>query len=92
MPEDATRKLLKVFGIAVTDFEDQTKAVLERFQSLESPGHATAATLELADQWLNLSGEVVARWLEVTRLLVETQTKAQAEIRRVIGVARQARG
>lgn len=33
MAEDATRRLLKVFGIAMTDFEDQTTQALERLKA-----------------------------------------------------------
>ncbi|MBI2114304.1 MAG: hypothetical protein HYT85_04355 [candidate division NC10 bacterium] len=90
MPEDATRRLLKQFGIAFTDFEDQTMIVLERLGALGSPTHSPAPALALAGEWLKTNGEVMAGWLEVTRLLVETQAKAQAEFLRVIGAAREA--
>lgn len=92
MPTDATRKLLKVFGIAVTDFEDQTQSTLEQLQDLRATGHDAAAMLDLAEQWLKVSGEALARWLEVTQWLVETQAKAQAELLRGIGAARHPRG
>lgn len=92
MPEDATRRLLKQFGIAFTDFEDQTTAALERLGALESATDSPAPALALAEEWFKANGEVVARWLEVTQLLVETQAKAQTEFLRVIGETREAAG
>ncbi len=89
MPEEATRRLLKLFGIALTDFEDQTKITLERLRALGPRDLTSATTLELVDQWLKLHGEVMERWLEVTRLLLETQARAQAEFLRIIGAARE---
>ena len=88
MPEDATRRLLKQFGIAVTDFEDQTRIALEQLGAQGSSLHSPAAALVLAEKWLKTNGEVMARWMEVTQLLLETQAEAQAEFLRVIGAAR----
>ena len=92
MPEEATRKLLKQFGIALTDFEDQTKITLERLGALGSRAQTAAAALEIAEQWVKANGEVMARWLEVTQWLIQTQAKAQAELLRVIAAARPASG
>lgn len=92
MPEEATRKLLKLFGIAVTDFEDQSKLLLQRMGDPGWPPQASGATLELAEQWLKVHGEVMARWMEVTRLLLETQAEVQAEVARAIASARRPSG
>ncbi len=89
MPEDATRKLLKLFGIALMDFEDQTKSTLERLRALGPRDLTAATTLELADQWLKANGDVMARWLEVTQLLMQLQAEAQAELLRIIGTAQE---
>jgi len=67
MPEEATRRLLKLFGIALTDLEDLTKTTLERGQTLGSGPEAPAAALELAGPWLKAGDEAMARWLEVTQ-------------------------
>ena len=91
MAEDATRKLLKLFGMAVTDFEDQTNIALEGLKEVGSSAHSPAATLELVGQWLKTNGEVLVRWLEVTQWLMETQAKAQTEFLRRIAEIRQAR-
>lgn len=32
-PADPTRKLLKVFGVKVTDYEQRTEAILERYDA-----------------------------------------------------------
>jgi DNA-binding ferritin-like protein len=90
MPEEATRRLLKQFGMAVTDLEEQTQSTLERLQTLGQRPIDAAATLEILEQWLKLSREVTERWLEMTRLIVENQTRAQAELLRLIGDARTA--
>jgi hypothetical protein len=88
MPEEATRKLLKLFGMALTDFEDQTKAALERLEALGSPAESAAPALEIAAGWLKANGEAMSRWLEVTQWLVETHAKGQAELSRVIAALR----
>jgi len=90
MPEEATRRLLKQFGMAVTDLEEQTKSILARIQALGPRPHDAAAALEVIEQWLTLSREVTERWLEMTRLVVESQTKVQAELLRLIADARAA--
>jgi hypothetical protein len=92
MPDDATRKLLKLFGVALTDFEDQTKSVVERLQALESPPESAALALELAAGWLKANGDAMARWLEVTQRLAEMQARGQSELARIIGQSIRATG
>ncbi len=36
--------------------------------------------LELAEAWMKAESEVVARWGELTRWLLETQARGQAEV------------
>ena len=92
MAEEATRRLLKLFGIALTDFEDHTKNILEGVQALESGPQVAAAALSLAEQWLKANDEAVGRWLEITQWLVETHAKGRAGLLRAIGTARQSLG
>ncbi len=92
MPEEATRKLLKHFGIALTDLEDLTKTTLERVEALGSKPEGPAADLELFEQWLKANDEAMARWLEVTQWLVETQIKGRAGLLRAIASVRQSLG
>ncbi|HSD51639.1 MAG TPA: hypothetical protein VLG48_09545 [Candidatus Methylomirabilis sp.] len=92
MPEEATRRLLKLFGIALTDLEDLTKTALESLPAHGPRPEGAAAPLELSEQWLKASGEAMARWLEVTQWLVETQARGRAGLLRAIGAARQSLG
>lgn len=92
MPEEATRRLLKLFGIALTDLEDLTQTTLESMQALGPRPEGPAAALELSEQWLKANDEAMARWLEVTRWLVETQAKGRVGLLRAIGTARQSLG
>jgi hypothetical protein len=88
MPEEATRRLLKLFGMAVTDLEDETQRALEHIQALGPGPNDPAAALEIVERWLTRSREVTERWVEMTRLIAENQTKVQAELLRMIGDAR----
>jgi hypothetical protein len=92
MAEEATRRLLKLFGIALTDLEDLTKTTLERAQGLGPGPQGPGAALELFEQWLTASDEAMARWLEVTRWLLETQAEGRAAVLRAIGTFRQSLG
>ncbi len=90
MPEESTRGLLKLFGMAMTDFEDQTKAAVERWGVDDGPPpHPNGEALELVEVWLKANGEVMARWGETTQRLLETQAKGQAELLRVLAYWRQ---
>jgi hypothetical protein len=88
MPEEGTRRLLKLFGMAVTDLEEETRRTLEQIQALGPRPHDPGAALKIVEQWLTQSREVTERWLELTRLIAENQTKVQAELLRMIGDAR----
>ena len=65
MPEDATRRLLKAFGIAVTDCED---ALGELEAALRAPDPRTVPR-EPLDTYERVSGEVEARWAELEALI-----------------------
>ena len=92
MAEEATRRLLKLFGIALTDLEDLTKTTLERAQGLGSGPEGPGAALELSEQWLKASDEAMARWLEVTQWLIDTHAKGRGGLLRPIGTIRQSLG
>jgi len=71
MPEDTTRRLLKVFGIAVTDCED----ALESLETaLRGPGVAPAEALEAYEQ---AARELEARWAELGRLVHGYEARAR---------------
>jgi hypothetical protein len=88
MPEEGTRRLLKLFGMAVTDLEEETRRALEHIQALGPRPDDPAAALEIVERWLRLSRDVTERWLELTRLIAENQTRVQAELLRMIGEVR----
>ncbi len=73
MPEDSTRRLLRVFGIAVTECEDAV-AALEAAVSASVPPDAVLAALEAHDR---AARELEARWADLARLVREWQARAR---------------
>ena len=77
MSMDPTRKLLKVFGVKVTDYETKTDTLLER--AADATGEGRLAILEDAleltadlDHWLReISSHVLERQERVLRRLRE---------------------
>lgn len=80
MAEELTRKLLKVFGVAVTDFEDQCQAIVQRARDEADHGSGPAAFLPVLEGLLRSTSEVSRRWLEVTQLIVEQQKQTNAQV------------
>jgi hypothetical protein len=83
MAEDSTRKLLKVFGVAMTDFEDAGARLRERAETA-----APQDLLALAGETIAASAEMNRRWLDVTRFLFEEQARLHAEVGQCIAAAR----
>jgi hypothetical protein len=76
--EDETRKMLKVFGVSVTDFDREAEALLGRIRALGGEGTAG----ELLPLFIDLSElllGVSAKWLEVTRHIFEGQARLLGE-------------
>lgn len=90
MPEESTRMLLKLFGMAMTDFEEQTKVTMERLGVGGHPLALNGEVLGIVEAWLKANGEVMARWGEVTRCLLEAQAKGHADVMRVVSQWREA--
>lgn len=61
-PMDATRKLLKVFGVKVTDYEDKTDAILERHRGARSAEERAALVQEAVELTADL-----AHWLRAVQ-------------------------
>ena len=76
MAEDSTRRLLRVFGIAVTDCEDALD-LLEAALRGSSPGAVPGEPLEAYER---AASEVEARWAEVGRLIHGYQARARAAL------------
>jgi hypothetical protein len=76
MPEDSTRKLLKVFGVSVTNCEDALDALAGAIRE-PSAGTAPVAALEA---YSKAAGELALRWAEVSRLMFDYQTRALSAV------------
>jgi hypothetical protein len=84
-PMDPTRRLLRVFGVKVTDYEERTEALLER---------AAAATerdemLQLMTEAMELTADVNARLRDVSNHVLDTQARVMTELRATIDAKRQ---
>jgi hypothetical protein len=76
MAEDSTRRLLRVFGIAVTDCEEALGA-LETALRGSGPRAEPGPPLEAYER---AASEVEARWAEVGRLIQGYQARARAAL------------
>lgn len=74
MPEDSTRKLLKVFGVAVTDCED---ALARLRAALGAEPVPAAGALPALEAYGKAARELTARWAEVSRLVLDYHTAAE---------------
>jgi len=73
---DATRKLLKAFGIAVTDFEDQVETLVTRADALKTHGAPPEEAVALLEEAVRAVTVMTERWAEVQGLLQQVQQKA----------------
>lgn len=77
MGQDPTRKLLKIFGVKVTDYEARTDALLQR-----AAGANGEARLALLEEALELTADL-DHWLrEVTTHVLERQERVLTSLRR----------
>ncbi len=76
---DDTRKLLKIFGVAVTDAEAEVEKLLARSGQLstDSPREEVAALLK---DGADLCRELNTRWLEITERVFEIQSRLQSQL------------
>lgn len=75
-PVDPTRKLLKVFGVKVTDYESKSDALIARWAAADAAERAT-----IQAEALELSADL-AHWLrEVTALVLERQERVLTALR-----------
>jgi hypothetical protein len=75
MAEDSTRRLLKLFGVAMTDCEDALAALDTALR--EPSSHDPAAVLAAYGR---AAHELSQRWMEVGRAIAGYQTRAQEAI------------
>ncbi len=71
---DETRQLLKIFGVAVTDFEaesEKLKSVAEQFTAGTDKAEVAGHLKNVAE----LCRELNTRWLQVTQRVFEAQNE-----------------
>lgn len=71
---DETRKLLKIFGVAVTDFEAEAEKLEAAAAQLSADCHKDQVTKLLKDA-TELSRELNTRWLETTQHIFAIQNR-----------------
>jgi len=71
-----TKKLLKLFGVAVTDFEEESKRILENLEKTKS----LEEKVKLLKDTLELINEVHIRWIDVTQFLIENERKLISKV------------
>src|SRR4051812_21570593 len=71
---DETRKLLKIFGVAVTDFESEAEKLAATAAQL-SPDSSKDQVAKLMKDAAELSRELNARWLEITQRVFALQDR-----------------
>lgn len=74
MAADETRQLLKLFGVTVTDFEDEAGRLAEAADRLSGAGAAEPLARLLKDL-TELCCEMNSRWLRTTQLVFDIQTR-----------------
>ncbi len=78
MAEDSTRKLLRVFGMAVTDCEDALAALSAALGPGRGVSPAASETIVAAlETYGKAARELSGRWVEVSRLILDYQARAQ---------------
>ena len=78
---DETRKLLKIFGVAVTDFEAEAEKLAATAAQL-SPDSSRDQVAKLMKDAAELSRELNARWLEITQRVFALQERLLSALRR----------
>ena len=79
MAEEETRKLLRTFGVTVTNFEERSAQLVERAKQLRQAGDADGVLFLLKDfagELLDLQG----RWLEITNHILTRQRQVLTDI------------
>lgn len=77
---DPTRRLLRVFGVGVTEYEEKTATLLERAAAATEPEEK----LQLATEAIDATVELNARLRDVTNHVLDTQARVLTELRATI--------
>ena len=92
MAEELTRKLLKVFGVAVTDFEDRSLEITRQAREAARQDADPAVFLPLLEGLVRSTSEVTKRLMEVTQFIAEQQNRTHAEVLGLLEELRKRRG
>lgn len=76
---DDTRRILKTFGVAVTDAEAETERLVVRAGQL-SPQSTRGEIAAILKDGAELCRELNSRWLEVTERVFAIQSGLQAQL------------
>ncbi len=79
MAEEDTRKLLRTFGVAVTNFEDHSAQLLQRAKELRQAGDAEGLAGLLKEAAAELR-ELQGIWLRITDHIVHYQQQWLADL------------
>jgi hypothetical protein len=82
-PRDPTRRLLRVFGVKVTQYEERMGALIEQAQSLR--GGQTEDRLRAALEALALTEDLNQRLSEMYAHVFETQRRKLADLQVALG-------
>ncbi len=74
-----TRKILKVFGVAVTDAEEEAERLAGSIGKL-SPGSDKGEVAKLLKDATDLCKELNTRWMEVTQRVMAIQGQVLAQL------------
>ena len=83
MAEEDTRKLLRTFGVSVTNFEERSAQLLEQARQLHQTGDSEgmlALLKEFAGELLDLQG----RWLDITNHVLAQQRQVLTDIATIV--------
>ncbi len=78
-PLDPTRRMLKIFGVKVTDYEERVAGILER-ASATSPADANEL-LRLAMEAIELTANLNAHVRDMNNHVLDTQSRVLSELR-----------
>lgn len=82
MDELDTKKMLKIFGVTVTDFETESQRIIQEARELAgSPGQKSATKFaEITRDVLELIADMDAKWMDVTNYLQSQRRKMYEEL------------
>lgn len=81
-PRDPTRKLLRVFGVKVTQYEERTAALLE--QAAAAPGDQPEDLLRLTAEAIDLTADMNRHLREMVAHVLDTQQRVLTDLRAAV--------